>query len=733
MKYAYMSRRSFLQTAGAAAAALSLAPDPIFRQALAAAPEEKLETFYSYCDNCNGVPFCGLKMHAKGGVVTEVEPWGDGFPAAPPCSKSYATLQRLYHPNRLLYPMARTAPKGSADPRFTRITWDEAYRRIAQALKNNKERYGPDTAVFYVGDPKEPRSATRLLASAYGSINFATESSVNCSMGQTMANMCCFGTGVLSTGPIAPGTKCCIVWGGNPPYSNPNLIKPYIRFKEEGCKFIVVDPRATPTAALCADIHLRPRTAVDAALAAGMANVIISENLHDKDFCEKWIHGWDDYVAYVKQFTPEKTQEITWVPKEDMIAAARMFATVKPSMIASSTQGTTHNRNAVNNQRGVVMLYAITGQRPPFPGKRPPNPFPPRFAAWPFTEDGFARYDLVKDKFNQRLDVPYHPAWADCFRHVMINRFPEWVRDGKCRVFLAWGFNVNIWSQPHEYVEALKKLDFSMATDYFYRPHTHNELDLVLPAATNLERYAPFGAFGRKLYGRKPIPALGQAREDWRIAMEIGVAIGEGDKCYQGDPVAACDGILKRWNLSYKDLTDKLVEGVAPPSPPTPPPATEEGFPTATGKIEARSTLLEKYNYPPLPEYKEPYQPTKEYPLLIMSGTRRPHITHSKCREQTPWLLELEPRPYCDINPEDAKERNLRTGDPIVISSNWGRIEAFAQVTSMLPKGVVSMMHGWVQANVNLLMPREYDPISGYPTLKEVAVQIVKNTEAKAS
>jgi anaerobic selenocysteine-containing dehydrogenase len=722
-----MSRRSFLQAAGAAAAALSLAPDPLFRQARAAAAEPQQDTFYSYCDNCNGVPFCGLKMHTLDGVITEIEPWGEGFPASPPCSKGYSTFQRQYNPNRLLYPMMRTAPKGAADPKFMRITWDEAYRRIAQALKSNKEKYGADKAVFYVGDPKEPRAAVRLLSSVYGSINFGTESSVNCSSAQTMANVCCFGTQVLSVGLPAPGTKCCLIWGTNFPYSNAPSTKAVLRFKEQGCKFIVVDPRATPTAALFADVHLRPRTAVTAALAAGMANVIISENLHDKEFCEKWIHGWDEYVAYVKQFTPERTQEITWVPKEDMIAAARTFATVKPSMILNSTMSTIHDRNAVNNHRGMVMLYAITGQRKPFPGKKPPSPFPPGFVFWPFTDDVFTRYDLVKDKFNQRLDLPYHPAWTQYTKQVMMNRFPEWVNEGKCRVFLAWGFNVMIWSQTKEYVAALRKLDFSMATDYFYRPHTHDELDIILPASTNLERYAPFAIFGRKCYGRKPVPALGQAREDWRIAMEIGKAIGEGDKCYQGDPVAACNGILGWWKKSYKDLTDNLTKGVVIETP-YPPLPEGEGYPTPSGKVEARSSLLEKYGYPPLPEYKEPYQPTKEYPLLIISGTRRAHITHSKCREHTPWLLELESRPYCDINPEDAKERGLSTGDPVVITSQWGRIDAFAQVTKLLPKGIVGMMHGWVQANVNELMPREYDPISGYPSLKEIAVQVVKKT-----
>lgn len=727
MKSKAMSRRFFLQGACATAAALAVAGPPMFRPAHAAPGERKVETHYTSCDNCNGVPFCGIKFETTDGVITSMDSWGQGYPAGPICSKGFATLQRQYHPDRLLYPMVRTTPKGSPDPRWQRITWTEAYRRIAHELNEAKRKYGPEKVIFYCGDPKEPRAAVRRLASVYGSINFGTESSVNCSSAQMMANVVTFGSMRLNTGAPAPGTKCCLIWGTNFAYSNAPTLKKALKVKrEDGCKYIVIDPRATPTAAVLADIHLRPRTAVTAALAAGMANVIISENLHDAEFCEKWIEGWQEYKDYVSGFTPEKTEEITGVPKADMIEAARTFATNKPSVILNSTQSTIHDRNAINNHRGMVMLYAITGQAGPFKGKKPPSPFPPGFVFWPFTDDKFTRYELVKDKFHQRLDLPYYPAWAEYTSHIMLANFPEYVRDGGCKVFLAWGFNVMIWSQTPEYVKALEALDFSMATDYFYRPHSHDHMDMILPAATNFERYAPFMVFGRKCYGRTPITPLGQAREDWRIAMEIGDALGYGNECFGGDPVKACDDILGWWDLSYAKLQQDIAKGVQATTPYPELASSELGYPTKSGKIEAVASRLTKHGYPGLPEYKEPYQPTAEYPLLIISGTRRAHITHSKTRKDTPWLYELESRPYCDINPEDAAARNLKHGDPVVLSSQWGKINAYANVTNLLPKGMVGMMHGWVEANVNLLMPREYDPISGYPSLKEIAVQVSK-------
>ena len=142
--------------------------------------EAEMETEgYTFCDGCNEVPFCGIKFFRRGDVVTRIEPW-PGFPASPLCSKAYATLQRLYHPDRLKYPMKRTHPKGSSDPGFVRISWDEAYDMIVGHLNRIKREYSPHAVFFYVGDPKEPRAAVQRLAATYGSVSYGCESSTAC-------------------------------------------------------------------------------------------------------------------------------------------------------------------------------------------------------------------------------------------------------------------------------------------------------------------------------------------------------------------------------------------------------------------------------------------------------------------------------------------------------------------------------------------------------------------------
>ena len=139
------------------------------------------------------------------------------------------------------------------------------------------------------------------------------------------------------------------------------------------------------------------------------------------------------------------------------------------------------------------------------------------------------------------------------------------------------------------------------------------------------------------------------------------------------------------------------------------------------------STALEKHGYPALPEYKEPLQTTKEFPLVLISGSRLPYITHSKWRDDAPWLLELQREPLVTIHPKDASKRQIAKGDQVTLRTAYGHIHAKAKPTIMVPPGVVGIMHGWAKANVNELIPRQFDPISGFPPFKEVPCEVAKS------
>jgi anaerobic selenocysteine-containing dehydrogenase len=534
-------------------------------------------------------------------------------------------------------------------------------------------------------------------------------------------------------------TKVMLIWGTNPAYSGqPFMCHGHLAdAKERGVKFIVVDPRISPVAGTLADIHLRPRPATTAALAAGMMHVIFDEGLEDKEFCDKWIHGINRLRNYVKEFPPEKAEKITWVPAEKIIEAARLYATQAPGGLLTGAQGTTHDQNATNNHRALLMVPAICGYID-VPGgiKKPTDPLEGMQGPWADGPPGFCMRDKMLEMREHRLDLDAFPAWAEKLFEIQTSHLVEWINAGKVKAFLGWGFNTMIWAQTHEYQQAIESLEFSMAVDYFFRPWTHDYVDVVLPAAMNYERLAPFAFFGRKVFGRTPVKPQGECREDWQIALEIGTRLGYPDHFYNGDVEAACNDILKMWNITYDDLRENQVSGIEIPGKGVEEyrqyetggmrPDGETGFMTPTGKIEAVSTVLEKYGYPGLPEYKEPMQTTPEFPLILITGSRVPYITHSKWRQDSPWLLELQQEPLLTINPKDAVKRDIQSGDDLFLRTDYGEVLVKAKPTIMMPPGVVGIMHGWAKANVNELIPRQFDPISGFPPFKEVVCEVGK-------
>lgn len=731
-----LDRRQFL-TATAATAALAtvgckLAVDSPLVKSTQAAPLAAGEetSAYSYCDMCNHVPKCGLKVYLRDGVITRLET-RENYPNDPPCSKGLSIIQEQYHPARLKYPMKRTNPKGG-EAQWTRISWDEAFDTIAKKLNEIKARDGAEKVLFMTGDPKEMRPPLQRLALTFGSPNYGTESST-CARSAALSGMLLFGTGNSGTMPTAT-TKTCMLWSQNPAWSAPYNMWKFLDAKERGVRFIVVDPRFTPTARSLADIHLQLRPGTDGALALGMINVMIKEGLYDSEFVTKWVQGFDELKEYVKDFPLEQVEKITWVPAAKIVEAVRLFATNKPSTWMGSASNF-HSANANQNFRAIQSLVAITGCLDVEGGVT--------FATNPLPVDGhgcspaFTRYpELLPKLADKRVDRKYFPVWAEKIEELQVNKIPEYVKDGELKAAVLFGVNCMMWPQSHLYQEAFKNMEFVVAVDYFQRPMTHNFVDMILPAATALERMAPLAVFGRSIYLREPVvQPLGEARSDWDIIFQLGVKLGHSQEFWNGNVEAGMNSQLEPLKLTVDDLR-KNPQKMAT----VPPPGPEKykkyelgllrrdgkpGFNTPSGKVEIYSDTLKKNGYDPLPTYKEPLESplsnselAKKYPLVLNSGSRLPFYTHSKLRNM-PWLREIMPDPVVRLNPADAAKRGIKDGDNVVIEAPLGSIKVKAQVTNLVMPGVTDIFHGWEQANVNELIPRNFDPISGFPPYKE--------------
>jgi anaerobic selenocysteine-containing dehydrogenase len=520
-----------------------------------------------------------------------------------------------------------------------------------------------------------------------------------------------------------------------------------LRNLKKTVKFVVVDPRVTPTVHSFADVHLQIRPGTDGALALGLAHILIRDNAYDKEMAEKWIHGFAEYADYVKEFTPEKVSEITWIPVEKIKAAAELLKT--GPLVVKTAPAFGHHSNGVNNYRAMLSLVPLTGSLDVPGGHTIVNePFPTDL--WDATYEFAMSPELLPPLKPKRADKNFFPVWAalDDQGTLQINRLPEYVKSGAIKAALCLGVNLIMWPQAQEYQEAFKNMDFVVAADYHNNKWTHDYVDMLLPAAMSFERMAPLMLFGRRIFVREPaVKPQGEARSDWRICADIGTALGFGKEFFGGGEKAEEECLREvvrtlHLDITLDDLKKASPDGITIPLKNPPQikkwergmlrPDGQPGFTTPTGKIEFVSEVLREHGFDPLPVYKEPvYSPIstpdvyKDFPLVLMTGAREPFYTHSKGRD-VPWLRGLMPDPVVKLNPKDAESRGIKNDDMVVLSSPKGEIRVKARLTNIVMEGSVDIIHGWPQADVNSLIARDFDPISGFPPYKEGLCQVRK-------
>jgi len=649
------------------------------------------------------------------------------------CSKGLATLQLVYHPDRIKYPLKRAGNKGEG--RWQRISWEEALDSVANKLRQVKKDYGAESIAIGQGTGREYDAYLSRFANLLGTPNTLGAGHM-CYLPRVGAtSITC---GKLPVCDYDSNPACVMVWGNNVVWTNADEYtgENLSRVLSQGARLIVVDPRLTYLAGR-ADIWLQLRPGTDTALALAMANVIINERLYDKEFVDKYIYGWDKFVERIQEYPPERVEEITWVPADKVRQAARLYAQTKPACIQWGV-AIEQTINCTDNNRILIDLMAITGNLDTQGG----NVF---YVPPPIRKLGqFTLYNkLPPEQKERRLGGDIYKL-AERMRLVTPKLIWNAILTGKpypIKAILLHGSNPVITrANAREVYQALSQVEFMAVTDFFLTP-TAELADIVLPAATWLEADNIGSYLFRTgyIFPRKKIVQIGECRSDHEILNELGKRLGQED--WGADVEADLNYILEPAGLDWQQVKGKsYIRGKMEYKK-----HERKGFSTPTGKVELYSTIFEEWGYDPLPKYREiPESPvsqsrmTKEYPYILITGARSPVFFHSEHR-MIPWLREIRPAPIVEIHPEAAERHGIRDGDWVFIESPRGRVRQQAKLTIGIDPRVVAAEHGWwfpeiktpdhgwQESNINLLTdndPKGYDVAMGATNLRVLMCKI---------
>lgn len=693
---------------------------------------------------------CAMLVTVEQGRATEVIGDPDHpFTRGNLCVKVNNFLDKVYSPDRLLYPMRRVGPKGSGQ--FERTTWDDALDEIVRRFRQVSREHGAQAILpfSYLGT-EGLVNGLNVGDAFFNKLGATVSERTFCDSGVCSAYL-------MTVGPT-PGcepesminSKYIVLWANNAISTNVHLW-PIVRDAQRaGAKVVVIDPIANRTAQH-ADWHIQIRPGTDGALALAMINVIIAEGLTDDDYIRRYTEGYDALAERARQYTPEWAAEETGVPAEDIRRLAREFATTQPSVIRI---GVAIERHPSGGQtvRALACLPALVGSwRRPGGGicQIPLWSFPIRWNGGP--DDVVSRPDLITGS----------PR--------VVNQFllgsaltGELGLDPPVKALFVYNSNpLVVVPSQQKVIDGLMREDLFTVVSEHFQTDTADFADILLPATTQLEQFDLMFSWGH-LYltvNMPSIPALGEAVPNAEMFRRLAARMGFTEDCFtRSDEQIARDAIdwsapvLKDVDLDYlkRHGYARLKVG----APETFAPHAEGNFPTPSGKCEFFSSMardqgnfvlpLFRQGYTgampgnsvdPLPTYtprrESPFDGTgraRTYPLSLL--TPKPHAFLNSSYGNLPRHRRVQGGQVAVISPVDARCRGIRDGQQVRVFNERGSFLATAQVSDEAPAGIiVSPMGQWRKyaaegRTVHDLIEPAFADIGNAPAFSDVSVQV---------
>lgn len=546
------------------------------------------------------------------------------------------------HKDRLLYPMKRD-PKDRGKDKWERITWDEAYDLITEKFMDMKEKYGAESVVFAQGTGRDIAAYITRLCWSFGSPNYTGFLS-----GQACYLPRIAGMAATTGAPWIPDAaqqfperydhpdyevpEVMFIWGDYPLKSNIEGFYGHwvIDLMKRGMKIVTVDPKVTWLATK-SELHLRVRPGTDAALALGMINIIIKEDLYDHDFVDRWCYGFDELAERAAEFPVERVSEITWVPEDKIIAAARMLGNAKNSTLQWGV-AVDMTREAMPAGQAILALWEITGNM-----ERPGGMIvAPEILS---VAGGWGREVLGPIQEDKRIGIHDYPLYNFGFAVSQPDETVKTIETGEpYEIHGAWLQTTNplacMGADPQRLYKALNKLDFIVVVDLFKTPTIAALADVVLPAQTFCERN-----------GIAFVPG----------SYEKGMLRPDGQPGFNTPT-----GRIELWSNFYSRAGLDPLPYFEEPEP----------GPGSTPDL------------------------MDEYPLVMTSGARFWGMFHSEHR-QIERMRYYRPWPLMEIHPDTAAKYGIKDGDWVWMEGPMGRAKRKAKLTPQMDRRMVSCDHGW--------------------------------------
>ena len=614
-----------------------------------------------------------------------------------------------------------TAPLIKKDGKFVEVSWEEALIHVSQKLLEIKKKYGSRTLGGFSSarcTNEENYIFQKFVRAVFGTNN--VDHCARLCHASTVAGLArAFGSGAMTNSITEfPECDCILVTGSNTTETHP-VIATFIRNAvRRGAVLIVADPRKIDLVN-CAKVHLQQRNGTDVALFNGIMNVIFTEGLHDTEFIGERTEGFDEFIEVIKEYTPEKVEEITGVPKEKLIYAAKLYGRARKASIVFS-MGITQHTTGTDNVLTLANLAMLTGNV----GKESTGVNPLRgqnnvqgacdLGALPNVYTG---YQSVTDP---GIQEKFEKAWGVTLSGEIGLTVVEMINkaaDGEIKALYFMGENPMISDPNINHVkEALENLEFLVVQDIFLT-ETGQLADVILPSRGALEKDGTFTNTERRIQRvKKVVNPHPNTKDDWEIIKLVAEKMG-----YSMGYEQVWD-ILREINEvtpSYKGITPERVDfNLQWPCP---------------SKDHSGTTYLHKGTFSrgkglftPVDFIPPAEVPDSQYPFILSTGRILFHYHTGTMSRRTAALNAFVNEGYVEISPEDAHALGVKDNDYVKVSTRRGEIQTKAKISHRVFPGLVFIPFHFWEAPANKLTNDALDPKAKIPELKVAACKVAK-------